>query len=46
MGSFTYGVFGLLELTDGNLLISGMRTISRTADAVILRVNQVGQLVD
>lgn len=46
MRSFTYGAFGLLEMPDGSLLVSGMRMISRSADATILRVDQTGQLVD
>jgi len=46
MQSFTYGAFGLLEIPDGNLLISGMRMISRSRDATILRLSQAGQLAD
>ncbi len=46
MASFTYGAFGLLEAQDGSLLISGVRMISRSADAAILRIDQAGQLAD
>ena len=46
MRSSTYGAFGLLEAPDGSLLVSGMRMISRSADATMLHVDQAGQLVD
>lgn len=45
-GPLSHGAFGLLELPDGGLLVSGMVVVARSAAAVVLRTDDMGRIAE